>query len=424
MLKRINLLVFGVCLTSITAFASNIPCSDSTHTSQTATHNQALSIARPCVDRSSQVAISNAYSLRLLTHDSSHGNNLMSPFSVLSAFSLLYPGTSGELRTNLYDYFSANISDSNHCNNGGNLPGYAVMPADHTLFIANSMWVDRSAPVKTSYQSKLRKTFHAEVHTVNFSHQNLAAKKINHWVANKTHGFVPVTIKPKDIKGANFALINAIYFHGVWEHPFQKSATVKQSFYTRHDIQKVNMMHQRNHFDYYSNKDLQMISLPYTNNKYDMVVILPKRGETLEQIKKKLSISSFSKWSKQLAWRDIDLSLPKFNYSNKLYLKKMLMRQGLTQPFKYSHDFSGITNQRMKLDKVIQMAKISVDEQGTKAAASTVVIGNMTAIAPSVRPKMPIVFNADHPFIYMIRQRNNGLILFAGVEQPPGASNL
>jgi serpin B len=361
----------------------------------------------------------NDFSFYFSSHqaDTPTGNEISSPFSLISAFGLLYPGTSGQVSGDLQRYF--------HFDRGvQNLASFQQrinQRSDHGVRIANSLWLDQNLAIKSAYQQTLRRLFSSQAHRVNFSNPQLAASQINAWAQKNTSGFIRHVVTRQDLEKTNFALVNSIYFHAKWASPFASRATRMQTFYTAPGIEKsVHMMHQLNRFGYYTNDRLQVIDLPYQGDHYEMRVILPKAGVSLKKVQDTLNSAVMRQWDKQVSYGNlVHLSLPRFSASKKMYLKKWLKKDGLRSPFdgKHTGDFKGMTDGNILISKVIQKAKIEVNEQGTKAAAATVIGGMVTATAS---PRFNLVnFNANHPFIYVIRDKASGCVLFTGVERSP-----
>ena len=207
--------------------------------------------------------------------------------------------------------------------------------------------------------------------------------------------------------------MNAIYFKGKWAHPFEKSATFDEKFYMSETKGiKVPMMHQKQRFNYYENKNLQVLELPYVGKSLSMVIFLPRKGIPLDALEKALSMKHIHGVFKQMYPKRVKVTLPRFHFKTKYYLKKVLKSIGMVVPFSNAADFSGFTDKEgLKIAKVIHGASITVDEAGSEAAAATAVVIKTKSMHKAPRY---VEFKADHPFMFMIRDKTSGVILFIG----------
>lgn len=250
---------------------------------------------------------------------------------------------------------------------------------------------------------------------------------MNEWVRNQTRGLIDSILSQPPSPDTRALLLNAIYFKDKWEHQFDKGKTAKQTFYNK-GLQSGNepvsdFMRSFGERWYYKelqigDEPVQVLELPYKNGNRSMLVFLPEKKDGLTSM---LSASNFTAaFSHALSsvsnmWRSkVNVFLPKFELTTKYALKSTLRGMGITDIFDPAKvDLSGITEQeKLVVSAVTHKAYVKVDEEGTEAAAVTS-IGAMAvmAVIPS-RP--PIVFRADHPFLFLIRDRVNGLILFMG----------
>lgn len=229
-------------------------------------------------------------------------------------------------------------------------------------------------------------------------------------------------------------LVNAIYFKGKWAIPFDKNNTQNQPFYTTSNgcpeclspvaaPVTVAMMHlESQNISYYSNTALQAVRLDYAGGNLSMVILLPTSNSTLSQVESGLSQSEISNILSNFRTRDVQIWLPRFNITTpSMDMIPTLESLGINSVFNNAN-FSRLTNASLPLNitGVYQKAFIQVDEQGTEAAAATGVIIGVNA-APIV--EKPVQFNADHPFLYLIVDNQNGAILFMGSMANPLGSN-
>jgi len=172
------------------------------------------------------------------------------------------------------------------------------------------------------------------------------------------------------------------------------------------------MMHLEDRFKYAETNDLQILELPYKNEELSMIVLLPKKVDGLPELEKSLTVKNLDTWLSELRKQEVRVYLPKFKMTTgPLELKNILKSMGMKDAFSLPPaDFAGMTGRKdLFISNVIHKAFVAVDEKGTEAAAATAVGMRTTAI-----PKPPVLFRADHPFAFMIKDNLSGSILFMG----------
>jgi serpin B len=170
-------------------------------------------------------------------------------------------------------------------------------------------------------------------------------------------------------------------------------------------------MHQTASFPYYEDEEAQAIALPYKNERMVLAVILPRTVEGWRMISQVLDYDRLQLVLSDMATTEVSLSLPKFRSEMTLNLKQELTAMGMGTAFSRYADLSGMTGEKnLFIDEVIHKAFIEVSETGTEAAAATAAI---IGLKSSLRDE-PVVFNADHPFIYFLIDRETDCIIFTG----------
>jgi len=168
------------------------------------------------------------------------------------------------------------------------------------------------------------------------------------------------------------------------------------------------MMQKTDTFAYTSDEIAQYLDLPYGNGSFSMTVILPNEGKTTNDVLKNLSVESWNKTLNNLTTKRVEVKLPRFKVQNTYEMKDILTSMGMIQAFTDEADFSGISNLRLFISRVIHSTYCEVNEEGTEAAAVTIIEIELTSM-----PINPIIFNANRPFLFFIREKNTGVILFA-----------
>ncbi len=347
------------------------------------------------------------------------GNLFFSPYSISTALAMTYAGARGETekqmaqvlhfpltQESLHPAFSKLQSDLNAIQNKG----------DVQISIANSLWAQKSFKFLDTFIDLNKKYYDAGLYFVDFITKREAARKqINNWVEKKTHDKIKELIKPPMLNSlTRLVLCNAIYFKGNWQSQFDSTKTTKTDFYVSPDKTiKVPMMSQRSDFRYKDFDKFCALELPYEGNELSMIIFLPKKIDGLAEFEKVLTNDTVKIWIDELMGShesEILVSIPKFKTTCEFELSQVLYDMGMPSAFSLPPaDFSRMTGtEDLFISKVIHKAFVDVNEEGTEAAAATAVV-----MMKSVAVK-PLIFRADHPFMFLIRENQTGSILFVG----------
>ena len=284
--------------------------------------------------------------------------------------------------------------------------------------IANSIWYRNGFPISPAFVEVNRNYFNAATRGLDFD-QVWAADTINHWVDINTRGKITEIIKPPIDPSTIMFLINAIYFKGDWTLPFDTASTVNLPF-TRGDGSTVErpIMRTDTLLSYMTNDLFQAVDLPYGDEKFSMVVLLPKSGHTTDDIVAQLTDENWAAWMSSFAKIELPLGLPKFKLAYEIKLNDVLKAMGMSIAFDPGMaDLLGMVDETAELpgNLFISFVKhksfVQVDELGTEAAAVTIVGIDLTSIGE----EMVIT----SPFLFAIRERATGTILFIGKIDDP-----
>jgi len=210
-------------------------------------------------------------------------------------------------------------------------------------------------------------------------------------------------------ESAVLLLINAVYFKAKWKSQFNKENTVQGAFYKPGGVSaQVPMMKQTSEFKIYNGEGFTMAEFPYGQGNFVMDVILPSGNNGIKNIVPLINDNSFQGWIDQMAERKTDLTSPKFRYGYKKELKSILSDMGMGIAFTDNADFSNISDISLLISFVLHQAFIETNEEGSEAAAATIVGIEPTAIIS------PFNLNLDHSFLYIIRETTTNSILFMG----------
>jgi serine protease inhibitor len=343
-------------------------------------------------------------------------NMMISPFSISSALSMVLNGAAGETFEAVRHTLRYDDKTLEEINQAYLKLLEEMIPVDKrvTVEVANSVWAEKRLTIKQSYVDALEHWYLAEARNIDVSDPH-AVDIVNGWIEDKTHDRIQDML---DYLSPDLAmlLINAIYFNGKWRYQFEKDDTHDRPFYvTPESPVEVPMMYQEENFAVTRTGNSTLVELPYGQGNYSMVVMLPDEGISLAEAAATLNPENWSAWMsyRSMGASKVQLSLPRFEYEYKRELKDDLTAMGMGIAFSGSADFSNITDQGIFISRVLHQTFIKTDEEGTEAAAATVVEFEFTSM-PSTT-----VVNVNRPFLYFIRETTTGTIVFMGQVSDP-----
>ncbi len=354
----------------------------------------------------------NGFALKLFNEVAGLDSRVVSPLSVSGLMCILANGADGQTRQEILStlgWGEASLEDVNAAYAGIIAQAGRLDPST-TVSIADYIAVNKGYNVRKDFAASMQGLFKAEVASLDFNDE-ASVKTINKWCGKKTDGMIPQVIDHLDPSSVA-CLMNAIFFKGSWKDKFDSKETKLERFqgYTR-DIKKVQMMHRDDDYLYLSNDTYSAVSLPYGNGTFSMTVLLPNEGRSISEMMETLDADAVSAMRRTMQEYEVDLKLPKFTTEVEIPLNDAISSLGCPSMFGSSADFSKIADGNVFVSKMLQKAKIEVSEEGTKAAAVTVAIMTMTALAPE---PVKVEFHADRPFVYFISDSSTGAIYFIG----------
>jgi serpin B len=280
------------------------------------------------------------------------------------------------------------------------------------LSVANSIWYRDDFQVLEEFIETNINYFNAEVSEIDFSDPE-TVHVINQWIENNTEGKIKEMLDYIPVDAVMY-LINAIYFNAKWKYEFSKSDTYQGDFFLSNGgTHQVDYMKVSGNFSYTSNEYFSAVELPYGDSAYSMVVCLPYQDTDIADLVTIMNVSNWDTWFEDSNMRSVQIDLPKFKYGFKDLLNDPLKNLGLEVAFvPMEADFSGINPvEDLYISRVIHQSFIDVQEKGTEAAAATIVeVKNFAAGGGGT----PILFKAERPFLYLIKENSTGAILFIG----------
>ena len=339
----------------------------------------------------------------------------VSPLSVTYALGMLVNGAVGDTQKEILEgleFRSGKVDDINSLCHQLMIES-PKLDKSTQLSMANAVVVNKKIQLQPTFQNVVKKQYDALVASKDFS-SPATLSFINQWASDHTQGMVPKILERINPDGVSY-LLNALYFKGIWYRQFDKKHTKKEAF-TKADGTKsqVQMMHQKEQFLIGENEMYQTVVLPYGNGSYEMIVVLPREGKKLSDVLVAMNGKQWKDNLKATRFAEVDLKLPRFTSVYNRELNDVLKLLGMNAMFDPSKaNLTKMSAVSSFVSMVLQKAKIEVDEEGSKAAAVTVV-ETLTTAAP---PSRPIMVHANRPFMYAIAEHSTGTIFFMGTYQ-------
>jgi len=357
--------------------------------------------------------------MKILGSAGENENVMISPLSISYALSMTLNGADGTTRDSMLKALRMNGITPDEINDSyKNLTG-ALLSVDKRVLIsiANSVWVEKNFTVKKSFTDILTNYYDAESRSFDIN-DAAAPDKINVWIEDKTNGLIKEMIDKLE-DNTVMLLINAIYFKGKWKSQFDKSKTVEMPFFKSGGNQvDVPMMKQKNDFRVHEGDGFVVAEFPYGQGNFVMDIIIPNDQSGFNNTLAIVNDENYTSWINQMRSRETDLSFPRFKYGFKKKLKDILTDMGMGIAFSDDADFSNINDMYdLLINDVAHQSFIETNEEGTEAAAATVVEIGLTSAPPT-----PMVLKLDHPFIYIIRETTTNTIIFMGKVADPSAN--
>lgn len=358
------------------------------------------------------------------------GNLFASPYSISVALAMTYAGARGETATQMAD--AMQFVDADRLHPGFNALDRAVDPPDggddtsggegeegepFRLDTVNAVWGLEEYPYSEAYLETLARHYGAGLRVVDFVGEPEASREtINEWVAEQTEDRIEDLLPRGSIDDlTRLVLTNAIYFKANWTETFSADRTEDAPFRALDgSTGSVPMMSQSATFPYAEVDGAQVVELPYVGGDVGMVVMLPPEGE-FESFEADLDAERLGELTDALEQQKGSLSFPRFTLESSFGLTEALSALGMPSAFDPQQaNFDGMvdrsqTSEPLYLSDVVHKSFVTVDEEGTEAAAATGVVAGTTSA-----PLDPFEMTVDRPFVFAIRHRPTGAVLFLG----------
>jgi serpin B len=287
------------------------------------------------------------------------------------------------------------------------------------LSLANSMWVREGVPVLEGFLARIQEYYQAEVAHLDFAAPE-AADTINSWVDQQTRGRIEDIVEPPIDADTLLFLINAVYFKGQWQAPFDPERT-RDGQFTRPDgtTRTVPMMSREGTFEVWMGDGPQAVRLPYgEEGRFAMYVFLPAEGSNLVDLLQQVDADTWNDWTSGIIASRVRLQMPRFTLEYEVSLNETLKAMGMEVAFDPDRaDFTEMVPrewmepENVYIKDVKHKTLLEVNEEGTEAAAATKVDMGILSLPPS--------FTVDRPFLVAIQDDETGIVLFAGAVVDP-----
>ncbi|MBI9019446.1 MAG: serpin family protein [Phycisphaerae bacterium] len=386
-----------------------------------------IDLKKAKIQQNHAVQANNEFALRLYDKlntskefKSNSGNLFYGPYSITTALAMTYNGAAGNTKTEMARALNF-ILDDTELNQA--LAAIAKSMADNNkaktyeLDIANALWLNNKESFLKDFINTNQKYYDTAIKKLDFyAKAEESAAAINKWCADNTNDKIKKIVEADNVRQAALVLTNAIYFKGKWAIPFDPKKTHEQDFYINPETKvKTPLMYQKESFLFYSDATAQLIELPYKGDNIVMNLIMPTdRQVDISAIEKSLTAAKLDEYFKKMKIQKVRVSIPKFTMNFQAGLIETFKSMGMKDAFTSKADFSGINgHNNLLISDILHKSFVEVNEEGTEAAAVTAVV-----MTKSAMPRMPS-FVADRPFIFIIRDKGTGSILFIGKLSDP-----
>lgn len=356
---------------------------------------------------------------QLYKEDSKINDNVFySPYSLSTAMAMIYDAAAGQTQAQIRQTFHYPELSVLH-NSSAQLHQHFNQPnKPYRLMTNNGLWLQQDLQPNPAFINNVTNYYGAAITPLDFKNQPEASKNfINQKIANQTDDMIKELLPNDSIESDTVSVLtNAVYFKGDWTSPFRLEYQ-PETFYTFDQKNpKLTMMSGNRVINYFENDTVQMAEIPYKGDDLSMLVILPKdkTAQGLKRLVNDLSTTRINGWLANTSVEETAIKLPKFKLEKSYKMKDALSQMGMPIAFSNAADFNIFNNAaKLSIDGIFHKAVIQVDEKGTVAAAAT----GMDVVLVMDSHTAELI--ANHPFVFIIRDKKTNTFLFIGqVSQP------
>lgn len=373
------------------------------------------------VNYSKIASSNNKFAFELLSILSEEQENaFISPTSIFMALSMAYNGADGVTKDEMAKVLHVEQTNESELNEEMALlmeKLYLNLSDDIQIKIGNSIWLNENFHFQHDFANNTERYYHAKTKEIDMLNAK-SVRQMNDWVKKSTDGKISEIIKEPLNPNTVAIILNAIYFKGNWKNKFDESNTKNNDFYLIDGTtKKTPFMELDGKIAYFENEYFQFASLPYSDEKISMNIVLPKEDVSLEQVEETLTSENWQQWKSSLSKREGAIFLPKFQVEYEVELNETLQRLGMITAFDEKAKFKNMIEEEVPvwISQVMHKSYLEVNEEGTEAAAATSVEMETTS-APIGKP---FSMNVNRPFFTIITDDDTGTILFIGYISNP-----
>lgn len=279
---------------------------------------------------------------------------------------------------------------------------------------ANSIWIMKNYPVLQPFIDVNKEYYEAEIRNEDFTNP-ATLDLINGWCAEKTHDKITKILEELS-SDVIMCLINALYFKGTWTVPFDKEDTKEEAFYNLDgSTPKIPMMNKQLQLNYRKDEQFSLLELPYGSENFSMIMLLPDKDVPMSSILEKLDADHWTENAYRMYPKEVKMKIPRFKVEYERELNDDLMQMGMVSMFTPGANLTLIhPTAPLCVSMVKQKTFAEINEEGTEAAAVTIIVLTESDIGGEPAPPQIVEFYVDRPFLYFIKERSTGTIFFMG----------
>ncbi len=341
-------------------------------------------------------------------------NIIVSPFGVSNCMAMAYIGSEGNTQLQI-------AKTMNFITPFGVLYSFKQLikrfqtykSKNVNLLIGNALWINQNIEPDLKYKNLLKVNFLAHVQSLNFKdNDKKSVKLVNRWAKKTSNYNIRDLVDLRTFeKNASLIFTNIVYLNGEWDNPFNEEFTSKDDFFLLDSsVRKIDFMNQTSYLKYNENDIFQIVELPYSGKNISLIIILPKQLNYIDSIEQSLNPLNFDFWTSELYTKLVSVSLPKFRSEFRQDVSYAISDMDCQLPFTNEADFSRISTQKTHISRIIQHTVIEIEENKNNRLTELYVNPKERDVAGTDF----IRFNANRPFIYIVRDNVNKSILIMG----------
>ncbi|KAM4817029.1 serpin B9-like [Urocitellus parryii] len=355
--------------------------------------------------------------LKILCQDRPSQNVFFSPLSISSALGMFLLGAKGNTKVQIARAMSLKIQEDIHKGFQMLLTQVNKPGSKYLLRTANRLFGEKTCDFFFTFKESCLRSYNMELELLSFARAiEKSRKHINCWVSKEMKGKIPEVLPKNSIdEQARLVLVNAIYFKGTWDEPFNKSCVCKMPFIiNKEETRPVEITWQKANFNYIyiSEAQTQLLELPYAGKTLSMIILLPDEDVDLRVVENSLTFEKFLDWTKAASLQNIEVKvlIPRFKLQGDYNMQSVLQHLGMVDVFQEGQaDLSAMSTETdLCLSKFVHNSVLEINDEGTEAVSGSDIYDEEFSFS-----YLPF-FHANHPFLFFIRHNETNTLLFCG----------